>query len=585
MTKAFVKQSDKGRLDHIRKIAEKPDINKSFDDLFTGKFFMDEKASLSDLMNDSLFRAATHLTRATAVAYTNFIGTITNIATKQFGITSANLFTGAPIMVPVKGKPSEVYVFLNVTPDTTDLRELQTVSWSANAKVLKTFYLERKAQLDAGGSGAQAWATFKRGLKRIHKYEQMPITRAIARYTGAMKVCKWTETHIRDVCSAYEESVKPIELLWADTDPTMFWEMYKTGPASCMSPQPGAGGVSGVRPWIFLTEKNWHPTSIFAFSPHVKGVFFKSAKGDVAARTMVYEKEGKKEFGRIYGSSDINRNRLANGLKALGYTPLNGVLEFEGLRGQAWHHKYTFEVPAFQGPDAMGNAPVLPVPYMDNHTMELHAEYDEERNVFIIECDGTQKRNLNAQSTQGFVLASTLDENTCHNCGNMLGGDKIVTQDGLGVFCNSHCASGGGYAYAHRDDGTQVWVPAHSIIVDFYNQRRYTNAAAAARHDVLPFRTNLGEDSEEEDEIYTSQLGEPVKHNNEVFRLAHAAFERIPAIKRRTGATVNGRYFTVIETDVDGPTINIKPVKTVVIEDNFTPWTQEEVKRTSGVNI
>jgi hypothetical protein len=580
MTKAFIARSDAQRVDHIRKMSTKEDINKTFEELMSGKFFMGETASLNDLKNDRLFRAATHLVRHSAVAYTNLIGSIISIATKDFLLGGGqDIFANSPIMVPVKGKPAEVYVFLNVIPDTLSLRELQAVSWASNANVLKTFYTEMSTQKASTSADAQKWATFKRGLKRIHKFEQMPLTRALARYT---KVANkgWTETHIRDICAVYEEMSKPIELIWADNDPTKFWEMYKTGPASCMSPQPNSGGVSGVRPWLFLTEKNWHPTSIFAFSPHVKGVFFKAGKdGNVAARTMVYEKPGKKEFGRIYGANDRYANQLAGALRTLGYSPLNGLLEYAGLRGQAWHHKYTFEVPAFTGSDAVGNAPIMPIPYMDNHTVKLYVEYDEDRNVFIVECDGDRQSNINAQGTSGFVTSVQLEENKCHNCGHTLGMDKVVSQDGSGVFCTHQCAAGSGYILAIRDDGSTVTVPASQAIVDFHDNRKYTNEAAAARHGVLPFRPCLTEDNEEGDEVYTKQIGSPVLYKDEVFRLASAAFEAIPSSKRAKTKKVGHITAYVIDDSVtiDGPTLNIKGVKTVVVEENFTPWAPEEV--------
>jgi hypothetical protein len=586
MTKAFIVHSDVARLARIKKVASEGEINKTFDQLYKDKLFFSETASLQDFQNDRIFRAATHLVRATAVQYTNLIGQITMLLQKEFrrSSASASIFKPGHIIIPVPKDPTNVMVFTNFTVDSNDLNDLRNVCWALNTKVLKTFYTDYQKDLKDSAKKA-GWATFKRSLKRIHKHEVMPLTRALTRYTKATE--ELGETLIRDLCSAYEETVKGVELVWCDDDPTKYMEMYETGPASCMSPQAGVGGVAGVRPWLWLRDTHKvHPASIFAYSPHVKGVFSKAKDGKVAARAMVYEKPGKKEFGRLYGGNDRQRLQLANALKALGYAPLNGILDFESIRGQCWDHAYKWEVPGFQAPEHLGSGMCLPMPYMDNHTVRLYVEYDEERNVFVIEANGKTPPNVNCQSTIGFITAASLNESKCHVCGEHLAERKIISQDGNGVFCGNNCAVAADYTHAFRDDGTQVWIPRDQCIKDMYDNTYYTTESAAAKNYCYPFRPELTEFPEEGEDVYTRHHGVLVEHNSEIFRLAKAAYDRIPVgMRTRKDLKVPGRDTVSMHvilptyTIVDGPTISVKPVKTVIMEEDFSPYMDLEKVR------
>ncbi len=374
---------------------------------------------------DSVFNAAARMVRLLHVDYLKLLDALkANSPTSKFSIEK--IFEHTPLMIPSK-VPGKVYVFPNLIVDTVQKEDLRNVCWLICFDSLKSFN-------DVRAVKPKSWAPFFRGWRKVKKYEELSLIRALTRYTHIRSTFNYGE-----VCAleaAYLESIKPMELIYAE-EPKDYITMFKSGGVgSCMTTS-----GSKLEMWNDILEQGHHPMSLFAYHPYIRGVY--CVKGSsVVARTLLYKVDKKQwQYGRIHSINGIYNNKFAKVLQESGYEYLQNTFSRE----------ITVTVPGIY--NKKFNDYLLPVPYMDNVADRLQGAFDPKTKEFTVSFQCTKgNRNISSTSTGGCIRASSLISIRCGNC------NKACTEihnswDGKRVFCSSACASRAGYVYARTGEG------------------------------------------------------------------------------------------------------------------------------------
>lgn len=436
---------------------------------------------------------------------------------------------------------------------------------------IKTYFADR-----ADDKRSMAWATTHRAKKRLLRYEVVDVPRALTRYLPELvKAC--TASQIRDIGTTIAEYNAPVELSYADTDPSDFFKMYDGGPDSCMKDN-GKRQFS----WMSKLAKPVHPTSIFAYSPYVKGCYLVKAN-KVVARTFLYDrsffgtkaKDSGWAYGRLYGSTSKYAEIFRAALTKEGFSDMSTVSLDMGKT-------YTITLPpltvsAEEAPRVGASAgKYMYVPYLDNHPQLANVSYDDEADTITVTFNpkGGKDQPVNCQmnSQHGFLAASAFVESNCHACGGAIspGTRAVFASDGA-VFHDANCAKSAGYVSAISGAGpVYMWVPRNhpTLIVDCINGNCFTPSGAAV-HRVFPLLSSLRE-SPEDIELYSSS-GIVVELNSVRYRMQNHAYSAIPSRYMKHKEDKEGyEYYVIDPAALNTDYIDVKSVRTVILPDDHT---------------
>lgn len=329
-------------------------------------------------------------------------------------------------------------------------------------------------------NAAKGWIPTSRGRARIKRFEDMPIERALMRYSDASK--HYDEKTIKGIAGQLEELRLPLELHYAET-PEQILYMYSSGPSSCMF----VGGKE--RPWQWMTDIGRHPDDFFAFHPYVRGVYTKvKSKGTVTARTFLYTKEDGKEYhGRIYGADGRTQIALMNALHELGIIaiPINGESDRNGQAG-SFMRECEFTIPGIEN----GGDVYMPFPYLDNLRGGISFEYDAPKKEFKVKCyDGSGHCLSNGKKikyhefpgytglTCGYVAASQVRSGApCYSCGARVTGTWAAMAERVTgyQYCGNTCINSSGRVIARLGNGTNVIMIKTEAYKDTLTEAYYT---------------------------------------------------------------------------------------------------------------
>jgi len=485
------------------------------------------------------------------------------------GLGCSQPFKDAPAIVFSPKDRTKVRVFVNLP--FASLTE-QPVYWarasllSQAVPFIKAYYADL-----ADDKKKLAWASIVRAKKRMLKYEEMDISRAIARFMPGI-TSEMSSSQARDLATVMAEYDIPTKLEYADDNPSDYYEMYKNGPDSCMKD-------NGSRPfsWMAKLSKPVHPTSMFAYNPYVKGCFIKRG-GKVVGRTFLYSLDfftaGKTKgwaFGRVYGSTDKFTRIFMAAMQEAGYKDMRNA----SVEGLDMSRRYSFTVSpitvtdndeiAKEGTIAVGS--YMYVPYLDDHPRGANVEYDPDANAFVVSFSSTKEENCVFGSQHGFLPSSAFMENLCACCGTKInmGQGYTAASDGK-LFHGDSCANAAGYIKALiGSGGATVFVPPDTpgLVQDAIDGRYYMPSALGPLN-VMPLLASLNEVTEDTDRF--TRHGCVVKIDKKFYRLVEHLARALNV--SRTTASGQGFDYAVLKLAV--PYVNISTVRTVILEEDHT---------------
>ena len=496
-------------------------------------------------------------------------------ACNSSGITFNDSFlNNSPIIIMHPKLHDKLIVFTSLVMDTYEDRN-NPFYW-ARVRLLKQAQTFVKAYFAdvADTKRAMAWATTHRAKKRLLRYEVVDAPRALTRYLPELvKHC--TAAQIRDLGTTIAEYNAPVELTYADTDPSDFFKMYNGGPDSCMKD-------NGTRQfsWMSRLAKPVHPTSIFAYSPYVRGCYL--VKGSkVVARTFIYDlaffakaKTQSWAHGRLYGSTSKYTEIFRAALTKANIVDLSGT-------GADLMRSYTITVPPISVSDdeamkvGVAAGKYMYVPYLDNHCQSAHVEYNEDTDMLDVTFNPPKGKPVNCQmnNQHGFMPASSFRESNCHACGGKIepGSRTIFASDGS-VFHDQNCAKAAGYVNAINGAGpTYMWVHRSSptLIMDCMSNHYFTPSGATI-HRVLPLLTSFKENPEDV-ELYSSD-GIVVELHGKRYRMRTYAFHDIPSryLITKMDSKAGYEYWIIDPAALNTKYIDIQNVRTVILPEDHT---------------
>lgn len=415
------------------------------------------------LKNDLVFMSAARMIRLLQVNYLKLLDDLKcageNAKPKiQFSFT--DVFSHSAIMIPSK-KVGQVYVFPYLIIDKIDKSDLKNICWLICFNTLKTFNSIRAKK-------PNSWAPFFRAWRKIKKYEEMSIVRALRRYTNIET--KLSHEQIDSLANSYIDLIKPFDLIYAEKAAD-YLKMFKSGGVNtCMT-------LSGDKrdTWKELVKHEHHPMSLFAYHPYIKGVYC-IKDNMVVARTLLYQNNNKLwVYGRIFSINGFYNTKFTAILQKVGYTPLT----------RSFKRKVEFKVPGLWS--GYFKSYLLPVPYMDDVFAYVKGQFDQKEKQFSITFLSTgEKTNINVKSTGGFIRDSQLIVSLCTRCGNN-STDGPVSHDGRFRFCSTSCARYSGYIYALAHTGERQLLLSAVCFTDYFNRDNvFTNKNSCQENGGVP---------------------------------------------------------------------------------------------------
>lgn len=405
-----------------------------------------------NLKSDLVFMSAARMVRFLQTGYLKFLDDLkcageNNKPKIQFSLL--DVFSHFPIMIP-SVNVGYVYVFPNLIVDKIDKSNLENTCWLICFNTLETFNITRTKK-------SNSWAPFFRAWRKIKKYEEISIVRALRRYTNIE--AKLDHEKIDSLVSSYIDLIKPLKLLYAEKAADYMGMFKEGGASSCMTIHGDKRTV-----WAELLKHNHHPMSLFAYHPYIKGVY--CVKNNmVVARTLLYQNnKGVWEYGRIFSINGFYTTKFKDILQKVNYIPLS----------RSFRREIEFKVPGLWS-DYLKSY-LLPVPYIDDVFAYVNGKFDQKKKQFSITFLSAEgKTNINVRSTGGFIRDSQLTIALCVHCGDD-SRDGPVSHDGLMRFCSTSCARSSGYVYALTHRGENQLRPIISCFRDYFNtDHMFTN--------------------------------------------------------------------------------------------------------------
>ncbi len=415
------------------------------------------------LKDDPIFNSCARMIRFLHIRYVKLLEdleTAQNSNKNSKNVIFNNIFANSPLMIPSK-QPGKVYVFPNLVLDRVTTIDWRNVCWVVCFDILKTFNATRSKK-------PNSWQPFSRAWKKIKKYEEMSIIRALIRYTSIEK--DLNHEQINNLADSYTELTKPLKLLYAES-PKDFLIMLKSGGVrTCMT-------LSSEKEtqWGDILKHGHHPMSLFAYHPGIKGIYCIKDK-TVIARTCVYQiSQNVWKYGRVFAINGNYSSKFIHMLEEEGYTKLTN----------RYSKRVTFKVPGIYSKKL--NDYVLPMPYMDNVNPNIYGEFNNKNKQFtvIFSCSA-EEANISVASTSGFVRASQLHNKKCSTCG-VICKEVHVSWDGNISFCSPGCAKTVGYVYALASNGdSQLRIAVDCYYDCFCKTTVFTTKNSCVKNGGLP---------------------------------------------------------------------------------------------------
>lgn len=391
--------------------------------------------------------------------------------------------------------PNKLRVYVNMDINNTSEFDLFTDACPYHRHgALETLITRVNSDME-NPNAAKGWVPLSRGRARLKRYEDMPIERALMRYSDAKS--HYPEALIKEIAGQIEELRLPLELHYAET-PEQILYMYSSGPSSCMF----VGGKE--RPWRWMTDIGRHPCDFFAFHPFIRGVYTKvKSKGTVTARTYLYTMpDGKECHGRIYGADGRAGTALQNALSETGVKPIpvNGETDRGGSAG-TFARECTFRIPGVPNDGEI----YLPVPYMDNLRGGVNFAYDKEKKEFIVNCyDGSgyymkdgkklpyKEYSGYAGMTSGYLSSNHIGAGVeCTHCGTRINSSSNIGRLAERVtgfrYCSNACIQAAGRVIARLGNSTQVIAIKSEVYIDPIADMYYTTEEACREAGGRPY--------------------------------------------------------------------------------------------------
>jgi hypothetical protein len=413
------------------------------------------------LKNDPVFNAAARLTRFLHIRYLKFqedleIGEQNNRL--NMSLQMDKIFEHSPIIIASK-TPGNVCVFPNLVLDTINLSDLKNICWIICFDGLKTF---NKIRYDKPNS----WSPFSRAWKKIKRYEEISVIRALTRYTNIRKYLK--NDQINALADSYIELTRPLELIYAEK-PKDYVDMFRNnGVGTCMTLTDDK-----ITAWSEILKHGHHPMSLLAYHPDIKGVYCVKNK-QVVARTCIYQTSpGIWKYGRVFTINNFYASKFINILNDLGYNKLN----------DRFSKPIQIRVPGLYSKTLKEH--LLPMPYMDNISTNIHGDFDTKSKEFILtfDCSESSLANIPTGSTGGFIRESHIKTIRCYNCGIICKERRHSSWEGGKTFCSKKCAHDHGYVYARNSDGQLQLRLLNTCYLDYFNRTLiYTNKHSCMKY-------------------------------------------------------------------------------------------------------
>jgi hypothetical protein len=555
--------------------AQKLDINKDILDSTERLSFVGVPGlTMRRLAEDPVIDVFTRVVNYARSDWSKFRSLLESCYNDVVGGFNDSLLDGAPIVTLHPTQHDKVYVYTTLVMSSYDPGPFY---WARPSRVKQgTEFVKTYFEDIQDAKRKLAWSPISRAKSRILRRELVDVSRALTRYFPQLK-SNLSTSQLRDLATAMVEYNAPIELSYADTDPTHFYDMYKNGPDSCMKD-------NGSRPfsWMARLPKPIHPTSVFAYSPYVKGVFLK--RGDkVLARSFLYDvaffgnaAEAKKAawaHGRLYGATEKYTRIFATALSKEGYRDM-------GTLGLNMGKEYEITVPPIVVSEAesatvnVAAGEYMYVPYLDNHGREVNVTYDEDNSIAKVKF-GAREKDVNCVfgSQHGFLPMAAFRKLTCHGCGGDIklppGKTPMFAADGA-VFHDKHCATAAGYVYVVVGAGpstTYMRADNPTLTVDPYNNNQHYSPSGRTAYNILPMITSLYEDLEGLD-IFTGG-GCIAKVGSSHYRVLDHLISSIPSSKRKEIRDDHYGFIWQLDDSLfKKDYLSVKTVRTVMLEDD-----------------
>lgn len=408
-----------------------------------------------------------------------------NLQNNRFAFT-------APIMFG--SKPDTVRVFTNISMTGTasdDIYKFCTPFFCYD-EALPDFLTKLKDDL-ADPRRAQAWATTNRAWRRLKRYEEMTIARAVSRFSNA-KELGIGDHLVRNMSQYIEDMRRPLEITYADK-PEDFLIMYGSGPGSCMFVREDGDPRHNVEHWRTLLTNKHCPTSFFAYHPHTRGAFI--TRGNrVVARCIVYETRKGWRYGRVYPGGDMWSTKLVKMLEEAGTTQLT----------DSFSRGCSFTMPGLK--HATRDEWHAPMPYFDNIAGSFDIKFDQATKEFhVTHCELYREGNYNnIDSTTGYINSRHYVRLTCDHCGEAFHPDNAIHSDTDDrVFCSEAHARAEGLISAMRNDGSIIWTSRTPDVYESADGFFFTNRRAAESI-CTSFQETVMEENEYADLSYASHI-------------------------------------------------------------------------------
>lgn len=402
--------------------------------------------------------------------------------------------TGFAFTAPVMygPTPDTVRVFTNISLTGTAADDIYKYCspFFCYEEALPNFVAQLKADL-GDERRAQAWATTNRAWRRLRRYEDISIARAVSRFSNA-KELGLSDHAIRNFAQHVEDMRKPVEVVFADK-PEDFITMYGSGPSSCMAIREGGHDNNGD--WRYMLKAGHCPTSFFAYHPHTRGAYV--TRGNrVVARCIVYETVEGWRWGRIYPGGDMWSTKLQKMLSEQGMQQLTGpfVRECE------------FSIP---GISANNREYQAPIPYFDNLLGSFTVKFNQATKDFHFTHHLREsKGNYNNLGNTGGILSSRhYVRLQCDHCGtDMSPEDAVHSNVDDRVFCSHEHAVEAGLFRARRNDGSVIYTNDHVNMYRTIDNELFTNRVAAEGY-CFQYQETLIDENEWGDLIAGDYLG------------------------------------------------------------------------------
>jgi hypothetical protein len=405
--------------------------------------------------------------------------------------------TSFAFTVPVMfgSKPDTVRVFTNIsmTGTATDDTYKFCNPFFCYEEVIPNFLAQLKADL-ADERRAQAWATTNRAWRRLKRYEEMTIARAVSRFSNA-KELGIGDHLVRNMSQFIEDMRRPLEITYADK-PEDFLTMYGSGPGSCMFVNQNGDPDHNSKNWRTLLINNHCPTSFFAYHPHTRGAFI--TRGNrVVARCIVYETRKGWCYGRVYPTGDTWSAKLVKMLEEAGMTELS----------KGFARECSFTIPGLKHDTR--EEWHAPMPYFDNLVGSFDIRFDQKTKEFYIthyerSSDGNYS---NTDSTTGYISSRHYASLACDHCGHSFHPDNAIhssTDDR--IFCSEDHARAAGLVQAYRNDGSSIWTVRTPDMYETVDNYIFTNRRAAEAR-CTPFQETVLEENEYADLSFDTHYG------------------------------------------------------------------------------